>query len=281
MIQITNITPAIILIIIYFAYNYLKNLINKKDAKYISSGKWTCNGVQIVPAHSNIEKSLDALIAAPKFIKWLNSILSAGELIVPTITVTDVDWFSAKPDPAKLGFVKCVLTGAIETKTGTKLMSNIVFIRGDSVAVLIIVKVLMSNGSDVKYVLQCEQMRAPVGKRIKEICAGMTDGEGNIMSVALKEVKEETGICIKHVDQLTRLGKIMPSPGACDEVVHLYSHQFALGQRDFEAMEHKIYGNADEHEEIRLSFVEINKYKKIITETGDVKGECAFRRLMG
>jgi ADP-sugar diphosphatase len=233
-----------------------------------------------VPLNAEIEKSLDALTVAPKFVNWLQTILNAGELIVPTVTVTDVNWFSAKPDPVKLGFVKCVLTGAVDVITGKKVMSNIVFIRGNSVAVLIVVKVLSKTAVyDTTYVLLCEQMRAPMGKKVKEICAGMTDAEGNIMSVALKEVQEETGIQIKHIEELVPLGTIMPSPGACDELIYLYAYNTVMSKKEFEEKQQKLYGNAEEHEEIQLQFVEINEYENtVLEETGDVKGECAFRR---
>lgn len=264
------------------SYNYRKN----KNSKYVPSGKWTCNGVQIVPLNAEIEKSLDALTAAPKFVNWLQTILNAGELVVPTVTVTDINWFSAKPDPVKLGFVKCILTDAADAITGKRVMSNIVFIRGNSVAVLIVVKVLNTIvAQDItpvqckKYVLLCEQMRAPMGKKVKEICAGMTDSEGNIMSVALKEVQEETGIQIKHIEELVPLGTIMPSPGACDELIYLYAFETVMSSNEFEEKQQKLYGNAEEHEEIQLQFVEINEYENtVLEETGDVKGECAFRR---
>jgi len=274
--------------IVYASYNFRKN----QNAKYVPSGKWTCNGVQIVPLNAEIEKSLDALTVAPKFVNWLQSILNTGELFVQTVTVTDINWFSAKPDPLKLGFVKCVLTGAVDAITGKKVMSNIVFIRGNSVAVLIVVKVLdntpvqdktpvqcKTSVQDKKYVLLCEQMRASMGKKVKEICAGMTDAEGNIMSVALKEVQEETGIQIKHIEELIPLGTIMPSPGACDELIYLYAYETVMSKKEFEEKQQKLYGNAEEHEEIQLQFVEINEYENtVLEETGDVKGECAFRR---
>ena len=54
----------------------------------------------------------------------------------------------------------------------------------------------------------CEQMRLASGARRKEICAGMMDDQGNIASVVLKEVKEETGFDIKHRDELIELGHI-------------------------------------------------------------------------
>ncbi len=259
--------------------NYLRNLI-KPNTVYTPSSKWVSNGVQIIPAHFGIEKSMDALIVAPKFVNWLQNILCRRELLVHTVTVTDVDWFAAKPDPVKLGFVKCVLTGATDAVTGKKVMSNIVFIRGNSVAVLIIVTVLgKTPATDAKYVLLCEQMRAPFGKRVKEICAGMTDAEGNILSVVLKEVKEETGINVQNVNQLITLGTIMPSPGACDELIYLYAYETVMSQLEFEEKQSRLYGNTDEQEEIKLQFVKINEYENnVLEEIADVKGECAFRR---
>jgi hypothetical protein len=71
----------------------------------------------------------------------------------------------------------------------------------------------------------------------------------------------------------------MPSPGACDELIYLYAYQTVMSSKEFEEKQQKLYGNAEEHEEIQLQFVEINEYENmVLEETGDVKGECAFRR---
>jgi hypothetical protein len=52
-----------------------------------------------------------------------------------------------------------------------------------------------------------------------------------------------------------------------------------MSSKEFEEKQQKLYGNAEEHEEIQLQFVEINEYENmVLEETGDVKGECAFRR---
>jgi len=252
--------------------------------KYLPSSTWTCNGIPVVPGYPHLEESMTALITAPKFANWLTKVLSKKQMNIKNITVTDINWFSAKPTPEKLGFVKYTLD-ATDAKTDKKIMSNIVFCRGNSVAVLIIVKVLYPQTDyhikDKQYVLLCEQMRAPVGERIKEICAGMTDAEGNIASVALKEVQEETGFIINHVDELIPLQKIIPSPGACDEEIDLYAWITAIPLREFEEKKKRIYGNKAEHEEIKLSFMELNDYINGGAElTGDVKGECAISRYM-
>jgi ADP-sugar diphosphatase len=260
--------------------------------KWAPARKWFAivktKTIEIIPAHQHIEISMDSLIIAPKFINWLNK-FNEKQIKVNSVIVTNVNWFSAKPDPIKLGFVKCTVD-AIDVNSNKKIVSNIAFIRGNSVAILIIVKIAnpvkrrgKSNSSEkeTEYVLLCEQMRLPVGERKREICAGMTDAEGNITSVVLKEVKEETGFDIKHVSELVSLGSIYPSPGGCDEEIHLYSWSTTITQEEFNEKQTKVFGNPDEYEEIKLSFVEINEFMTTtLREIGDVKAECALFRYL-
>ena len=261
--------------------------------KWTPARKWFATiktkSIEIIPAHPHIESSMDSLIIAPKFVNWLNK-FNPQQIQLNSVTITDINWFSAKPEPNKLGFVKCSVD-AFDVSSNKKIVSNIAFIRGNSVAILIIVKIAnlvtrknKSNSSEkeTEYVLLCEQMRLPVGERKREICAGMTDTEGNIASVVLKEVKEETGFDIKHVSELVSLGSIYPSPGGCDEEIHLYSWTTTVTPEEFDEMQTKVFGNPDEYEEIKLSFVEINEFMTTtLKEIGDVKAECAlFRHLL-
>lgn len=261
-------------IICFLLYN---SYINNKNKKYVPDKKWYCGSIEIIPAHPHLESSLDALVMAPKFVKWLRR-MNPQQVQINSITITDINWFSAVPTPSKLGFVKCSLD-AIDKTTGKKIASNIAFVRGDSVAVLIIVKIANKTK---EYVLLCEQMRLPAGERKKEICAGMVDAEGNLASVSLKEVKEETGFVINNVSELTSLGSVFTSPGGLDEEVHLYSWTTTISQKEFKEKQLKLYGNQEEQEEIKLSFVEINEVlETTLREIGDVKAECAmFRHLL-
>ena len=168
---------------------------------------------------------------------------------------------------------------AVDKSTEKPIASNIVFLRGDSVAILIVVNAVSSTSRRSKqYVLMCEQMRLASGARRKEICAGMMDDQGNIASVVLKEVKEETGFDIKHRDELIELGSIYPSPGACDEEIFLYSWTTTISETEFEEKQCRIFGNATEAEEIKLSFVPIKEMNNVLDDMKDVKAECAFRR---
>lgn len=275
--QILYITNVLLFSSIFaYAYNFICR-------KYNPSRKWwmrvTSNIiVEIIPKFAHLEDQIDSLILAPKFINWLKK-FDQEQIQVRTVTITDIDWFSATPNPQKLGFVKCS-SEAYDYNTGKKIMSNISFIRGDSVAILILVKVLNKNiKKDKEYVLLCEQHRLPIGRKAREIPAGMMDAEGNIVSVVLKEVKEETGFDIKHKSELQALGSYFASPGGSDEAIHLFAWTTAISQAEFDEKQERMYGSVEENEEIKLSFVELNEFKtNTMRVIGDAKAEIALSR---
>jgi 8-oxo-dGTP pyrophosphatase MutT (NUDIX family) len=260
-------------------YKYYKN------KKYVPSNKWFIltekNGsIEIIPKFNHLEDQIDALIKANKFIAWLNK-FDPEQITLRSVTITDIDWFSKGYQPSKLGFVKC-FSEAYDFKTGKKIVSNISFVRGNSVAILIVVRVLHKDyTNDKEYVLLCEQHRLPIGKKTKEIPAGMMDADGNIISVVLKEVKEETDFDICHVDELQSLGSYYASPGASDEEIYLFAWRTVISATDFEKKQKQIYGAAEENEEIKLSFVELEDFKRtIVYEIGDAKAEIALSRYL-
>ena len=260
-------------------YTYYKN------KKYAPSSKWFIftekNGnIEIIPKFKHLEDQIDALINAPKFIAWINN-FDPEQIVLRSITITDIDWFSKGYVPSKLGFVKCT-SEAYDFRTGNKITSNITFVRGNSVAILIVVRVLHKDyTNDKEYVLLCEQHRLPIGKKAKEIAAGMMDSDGNIISVCLKEVREETGFDISHVDDLQSLGSYYASPGGSDEEIYLFAWKTVISATDFEKKQKQIYGAAEENEEIKLSFVELEDFKRtIVYEIGDAKAEIALTRYL-
>lgn len=269
------------LIIFFSLSSFLYKLY--KNRKYTPSKKWFIdtqkNGfIEIIPKFAHLEDQMDALIAAPKFLNWLNK-FEPTQITLRSVTITDLDWFSKGYDPLRLGFVKCS-SEAYDFKTGKKIMSNISFIRGDSVAILILVKVFAKDQkNDKDYVLLCEQHRLPIGQKAREIAAGMMDADGNIISVVLKEVKEETGFNIKHESDLQNLGPYFASPGGSDEAIHLFAWNTAISEAVFKEKQNKMYGCALENEEIKLSFVELEEFKtKTMYEIGDAKAEIALSR---
>jgi len=249
-----------------------------KSKKQNPTKIWQIQDIPLIPKYPHLVDSMDALQSAPKMIKWVSK-LDQTQIEIRSISISDIDWFSAKPDPNKIGFVK-VSVDSTDKTTGKKILSNIVFIRGDAVAILIIVKVKSAaRGRITEHVLLCEQMRLPTGGRRREICAGMMDSEGNIASVALKEIEEETGFKIQNVSELISLGSMYPSQGGCDEEIHLYAWTTMITEQEFEEKMCRVFGNSLEGEEIKLSFVPMKEFRKgVLTEIKDSKAETAVRR---
>ena len=85
----------------------------------------------------------------------------------------------------------------------------------------------------------------------------MCDGNGNISGVAIKELKEETGLEFKR-DDLFDLGSIYPSAGGCDEMIHLFGLELDICDNKISEMKTRIYGDG-EHEMINLRFIPYEK----------------------
>ena len=70
-------------------------------------------------------------------------------------------------------------------------------------------------------VLLVRQFRAPVGRELLEIPAGLRDVDGEPpLETARRELVEEVG---RRAGRLERLCEFINSPGFCDEVVHLFA----------------------------------------------------------
>ena len=156
-----------------------------------------------------------------------------------------------------------------------RLMPQIVFVRGESVGILI--RVLVEGEA---YYLMTVQLRFPIGEpEFIECPAGMLDSSDNFAGVAAKEIREETGIAINKED-LVPLGYIYPSPGGCDEKIGLFFYEVQVSRKEFEGMKVVVYGATDGYENIKLIFVPERKFSSALIDFGDVKAEVAYRRYL-
>lgn len=237
--------------------------------------KYSYKDVKVVTEYSHIKDKLDAIVNSQKFKNWVDNITSK-DITLKEFNVTDVDFFG-KVSPDKVGFIKGKCT-AFDTKTGNKIMSNIVFCRGNSVAVLIIVTI---KETSQKYILLCKQIRLPVGKVLIEACAGMLDDKVQnceVLGVVFKEIKEETGFEIKKNDLIQLGNPIIPSGGGCDENIQLFAWETTITKDEFFDKQSKLFGCQEENESIQLCFYEYDKFDDILDQIGDVKAECCWRR---
>ena len=83
---------------------------------------WQIQDIPIIPKYPHLVDSMDSLQSAPKMINWVSK-LDQTQIKVCSITIADIDWFAAKPDPKRLGFVK-VSVDATDKTTGKKIQDR-------------------------------------------------------------------------------------------------------------------------------------------------------------
>jgi 8-oxo-dGTP pyrophosphatase MutT (NUDIX family) len=177
-----------------------------------------------------------------KLIDWIDNI-NRDEIHISSITILSVFMFGPN-----IGFL--TLQSDAGTIKGDKIIPipNFVFLRGDSVAVLLFITV---QETGERYLLLCNQPRLPFGGYMTELCAGMIDNE-TVSGAIFKEIHEETGIIIEK-SELHELGSYFMSAGACDEKITFFEYNKVISASYFEIMKTKIYGE-NESEQITLRF---------------------------
>jgi len=197
-----------------------------------------------------------------------------GRMIdIRSVEIQSVDLFGKR-----VGFVKfksdCILKDG-NTSHEPTVLPGICFLRGNSVAMLVVLKC----AEDGKlYSLLVDQARIPIGSAsVLELPAGMIDpGTGTVAGVAAKEMKEECGITVKESDliDLTKLAHadaedktvpigIAPSPGGCDEYIRIMYMERTVHQSELDAMNNRLAGLREEGEAITLRVVPYDNMWKL------------------
>ncbi len=198
---------------------------------------WSCE--------ANKEKVLNCL----KFRNWLYK--TEKIIKIDSIEIQSVDMFGEN-----VGFIKLRVKGTHDNKN----INSVVFIRGDSVSILFVIKTEAK-----KYTALVEQLRVPAGTRVLECPAGMMDEENNIHSVALKEIEEELELSIDK-SNLEFLGKVMNSPGGCDESTSMFAYEHKMTEDELKLLRNKKTGVDSEDITIRIvPFNDFLKYNKTAT----------------
>ena len=239
-------------------------------------------GISFVAGNETItNEKLAALIASPKIREWVNDQVDGGVVHTTSVKVNDIKFFGPV-SPERVGFVVGEGTST-EVSSGDKIASSYVFIRGGSVAVFVRALVVDGDGDVVgDYGIFTEQIRYPVGRKLQEACAGCVDSQTkNIRGVALTELEEELGIIINTEDgtSLVSLGSITPSGGGTYESIELFYLSVTFTESEVLDKINRVYG-ADDTEKIRLVFVPTSEMDEYLDKIGDVKAECAWRRIL-
>lgn len=209
------------------------------------------------------QKWQTAMIANLKLQKNSNHPFHATPFSLKHIKIQSVDWAGTEVEK-RLLFVKlhATVTNAAEQE-----LPGIAFLRGGSVAVLMILN--PKERRDERLVILTEQARIPAGSlAFKEIPAGMIDkGSKSFAGAAATEILEETGLLLSESDLVdltelalketksseTTLEKAMyPSPGGCDEFIHIFLWIKELDRPEIEQLKGKLTGSRKSGESITL-----------------------------
>jgi hypothetical protein len=235
---------------------------------------YECEGIIITSKYPHIEDKLNAIVHAPKFRKWAKNI-KQDKIKINEFVITDVD-FIGSISPSNLDFLKGY--GIIsDIRTGNKIISNIAFIKGGTVAVLIIVTI---KETKEKKVILSKQLRFPTGDDLIEACCGMIDDQvedSEIEGAIFKKLREEADFDVKSYD-LIYLGKIIPSGGTCDEVIECRAWETTITLAEYNKKMNTAFGNINES--IQLKSFPFDTFDEVLNKIGDPKAECCWRRYL-
>lgn len=199
----------------------------------------------------------ESLFEAPKFKIWQQNLLKNG-----------LEVHSVKEIYAKFRHNGEILFSLVSVDAslpeGGKIPS-ICFIRGASVSVVVC---FIEKETKQKYLLLVKQRRIADGSYMYETPAGMMDTEADPLTVAVKEVEEETGLTVtmEQVIPLTQQ-QLYSSPGACDESMYMFYCELQLSQSEIWAFHQNSTGVISEYENIETVVVSIPEAMKMITNT--------------
>lgn len=190
-------------------------------------------------------------------------------------TLRSIDVHSVERAGSRILFV--LMNTVVKNATDERPLPGIVFLRGGSVAILMILR--PEGDEKTKYVVMTEQPRIPAGAlAFYEIPAGMIDDAGEFVGAAATEIREETGLKVpKHeLRNMTELAlrnstgveshlqkAMYPSPGGCDEFIALFVWDRVMSRQGIEQLKGKLTGNRNEREKIKVKLVD---YKEIWRE---------------
>lgn len=199
----------------------------------------------------------ESLFEAPKFKVWQQNLLQNG-----------LNVHSVKEIYSKFRYNGEILFSLVSVDAslpeGGKI-PPICFIRGASVSVVVC---FIEKETKEKYLLLVKQRRVADGSYMYETPAGMMDTEADPLTVAVKEVEEETGLQVtkEQVIALTAQ-KLYCSPGACDESMYMFYCELTLSKAEIFAFHNQSTGVASEYENIETTVVSIPEAMKMITNT--------------
>jgi len=196
------------------------------------------------------------VIASKLFVQWCNRI--DGRFALDLIEVQSVD-FVLRNGKKEILFIKLKVT----YYNNDKKIVRIAHLRGGAVILFVLLVC-----DDSEYVVTVSEERLPAG--IYEsigLPAGMLDGNNDALSVAVKELKEETGIKLVSENFINMTEKfygqgergVDVSRGGSDEYYQCFFSRLSLTREALNDLHGRVAGAVEEHERTVVGVVPISQ----------------------
>jgi ADP-sugar diphosphatase len=248
---------------------------------------------QPIPVDLTENITKEQLLAHPPFLDWVKTLKTSlasqdkTTYTLRSIKIQSVDWFG----PKRIGFVK-FLADVRNEQNEDDYLPGIVFLRGGSVAILMILRPIGSEHE--RYVVMVDQARIPVGTlSFLEIPAGMLEGN-DFKGTAAAEIKEETGLEIMTTElkNMTDLAleqaldeseissdlqrAMYPSPGGSDESIKLYLCERLVDRQEIEDLNGRLAGLRDRGEKTTVRILDYENLWKVGARDAKTLGAWAL-----
>lgn len=232
------------------------------------SAAWDSIPVTVADGYDLNEKTL---LGFPAFKNWLDALKKNLEVqTTPGHTFEKDPWRLTSVmiynvtvfDDGKIGF----MTIEALMKKNDKSLNRVIFLRGGSVAVLMILR--PKDARNERYVILTEQPRiGACSTAFLEIPAGMLDDKsGDVIGKAMQEIEEETSLRVRGEEliDLTAMAleqaetkehlqkALYMSPANLDEYIPLLLWEKDLDRKEIEALKGKLTGERAKDELITL-----------------------------
>lgn len=245
-----------------------------KAQSFSTSAEMTSRHIPVTLPNGLSRDRLDAFKPFTNWMKQMDTSFSlqsnpshpfhADPYTLRSVTVQAYDMFGPR-----IGFLK--ITALVANAAGETLPAG-AFLRGPSVAMLVMLVPEDAVDESERYVVLTVQARIPAGSlAFVELPAGMVDDEGDFQGVAAKEIEQELGLainaaelmCLSELAAPTDSGAedlpraMFPSAGGCDEHITIFSYEKKVPRDTLESWTGKLTGLRESGEKIALKLVKM------------------------
>lgn len=202
------------------------------------------------------------VLSSAPFVRWCNQLTSS--FVVESVEIETVDF--TRSTPKKVLFIK--LKASVRDRSG-RLLHQIVLLRGDAVGILVVLKTAERG----EQLLMVRQPRVAVAEEaILEIPAGMVDPGETPREVALRELKEETGLLASPEELIDLLPDhpegFFSSVGLLDERLFLFLYEREATAEELRKLTEARFGVEAEGERITLELASADDPSQLIDSKG-------------